>query len=50
MCSVWLEQHNMVNLVGWERGGEERQREGGGSLLFDHSYFYYTYIVVCTFC
>lgn len=50
MCSVWLEQHNMVNLAGWGRGGgEERQREGGGSLLFDHSYFYYTYIVVCTF-
>lgn len=50
MRSVWLEQHNMVNLAGWGRGGgKERQREGGGSLLFDHSYFYYTYIVVCTF-
>ena len=38
MCSVWLEQHNMVNLAGWGRGGGKRDRERG-SLLFDNLTF-----------
>lgn len=30
MRSVWLEQHNMVNLAGWGRGGGKRDREREG--------------------
>lgn len=50
MCSVWLEQHNMVNLAGWGRGGGRETERGRGFIVIWQSYFYYTCIVVCTFC
>lgn len=33
MRSVWLEQHNMVNLAGWGREGEERGTERGRGFI-----------------